>query len=66
LRRPEGPSARTPEELRNLEPGFAVFGIELEAALAVARRYRQAAILWCDAQRTSVRWASSDKLPSDN
>lgn len=53
---PEGPNVPTPEELHHAEPGFAVFGIDIEAALALARRYRQAAILCCDGRRAELRW----------
>lgn len=53
---PERPEARTPVERRHPEPGFAIFGIELEAALALARAYRQAAILWYDGAVPAVRW----------
>ncbi len=55
-----GPDARYPEmpgELRHAEPGFAILGIELEVALALARKYRQAAILWCDGRRSEICWA---------
>ena len=38
------------------EPSFAVFAISQEQALAIAGRFRQAAIFWWDGKRGSLLW----------
>jgi hypothetical protein len=38
------------------EPSVAVFGIELEAALELARQFGQAAIVWYDGEAARLAW----------
>lgn len=40
----------------HVEPSYAVFGIGRAEAVALARRYGQAAIGWCDGATFSVAW----------
>jgi Protein of unknown function (DUF3293) len=44
------------EEWTHDEPSFAVFGIAPEQALAITRRFRQAAVFWWDGRRGSLLW----------
>lgn len=55
---PFRPAAGASPDRQHVEPSFAVFGISRHDALALARDFGQAAIVWFDGAVTELAWTS--------
>jgi hypothetical protein len=53
---PFWPAVGRDRESTHVEPSFAVFGISEETAIALARRFRQAAVVHWDGERARMLW----------